>query len=198
MESSLPFGRYWRLHRNRSWYEVLHGHFAFNTELNPNGVPLFMLPMTISVFGCYTVILARCIGSSRSCWTGLIRSWRATPGCGTGAVRSTAVPCRWEKPSPTPAPTTASTTASECGAQRLDLRACTSRVVVLHEFDTLPGSGRRSKRRGVAFATWHPDVLTATTANFIARTSWTSSMAAADQRLERPQLPWTQTVIAAR
>jgi hypothetical protein len=39
------------------WYEVLHGHFAFNTELNPNGVPLFMLPMTISVFGCYSVIL---------------------------------------------------------------------------------------------------------------------------------------------
>lgn len=39
------------------WYEVLHGHFAFNTELNPNGVPLFMLPMTISVFGFYTVIL---------------------------------------------------------------------------------------------------------------------------------------------
>lgn len=39
------------------WYEVLHGHFAFNTELNPNGVPLFMLPMTISVFGLYSVIL---------------------------------------------------------------------------------------------------------------------------------------------
>ena len=39
------------------WYEVLHGHFAFNTALNPNGVPLFMLPMTISVFGCYSVIL---------------------------------------------------------------------------------------------------------------------------------------------
>jgi hypothetical protein len=39
------------------WYEVLHGHFAFNTQLNPNGVPLFMLPMTISVFGCYSVIL---------------------------------------------------------------------------------------------------------------------------------------------
>jgi|GEM_PF-5230237 len=39
------------------WYEVLHGHFAFNTELNPNGVPLFMLPMTISVFGMYSVIL---------------------------------------------------------------------------------------------------------------------------------------------
>ena len=39
------------------WYEVLHGHFAFNTELNPNGVPLFMLPMTISVFGFYSVIL---------------------------------------------------------------------------------------------------------------------------------------------
>lgn len=39
------------------WYEVLHGHFAFNTELNPNGVPLFMLPMTISVFSFYTVIL---------------------------------------------------------------------------------------------------------------------------------------------
>ena len=39
------------------WYEVLHGHFAFNTTLNPNGVPLFMLPMTISVFGFYSVIL---------------------------------------------------------------------------------------------------------------------------------------------
>lgn len=39
------------------WYEVLGGHFAFNTDLNPNGVPLFMLPMTISVFGLYTVIL---------------------------------------------------------------------------------------------------------------------------------------------
>jgi hypothetical protein len=39
------------------WYEVLHGHFAFNTALNPNGVPLFMLPMTISVFSFYTVIL---------------------------------------------------------------------------------------------------------------------------------------------
>ena len=39
------------------WYEVLHGHFAFNTTLNPNGVPLFMLPMTISVFGCYSAIL---------------------------------------------------------------------------------------------------------------------------------------------
>ncbi len=39
------------------WYEVLHGHFAFNTAINPNGVPLFMLPMTISVFGCYSVIL---------------------------------------------------------------------------------------------------------------------------------------------
>jgi hypothetical protein len=39
------------------WYEVLHGHFAFNTEWNPNGVPFFMLPMTIAVFGFYTVIL---------------------------------------------------------------------------------------------------------------------------------------------
>lgn len=39
------------------WYEVLHGHFAFNTALNPNGVPLFMLPMSISVFGLYSVIL---------------------------------------------------------------------------------------------------------------------------------------------
>lgn len=39
------------------WYEVLHGHFAFNTELNPNGVPLFMLPMTISVFGFYSALL---------------------------------------------------------------------------------------------------------------------------------------------
>ncbi len=39
------------------WYEVLHGHFAFNTRLNPNGVPLFFLPMTIAVFGFYTVVL---------------------------------------------------------------------------------------------------------------------------------------------
>ena len=39
------------------WYEVLHGHFAFNTALNPNGVPLFMLPMTVSVFALYSVIL---------------------------------------------------------------------------------------------------------------------------------------------
>ena len=39
------------------WYEVLHGHFAFGTELNPNGVPFFMLPMTISVFGAYATIL---------------------------------------------------------------------------------------------------------------------------------------------
>jgi len=39
------------------WYEVLHGHFAFNTEWNPNGVPFFMLPMTIAVFGAYTTIL---------------------------------------------------------------------------------------------------------------------------------------------
>lgn len=39
------------------WYEVLHGHFAFNTALNPNGVPLFMLPMSISVFGFYSAIL---------------------------------------------------------------------------------------------------------------------------------------------
>jgi len=39
------------------WYEVLHGHFAFNTSLNPNGVPLFFLPMTIAVFGFYTVVL---------------------------------------------------------------------------------------------------------------------------------------------
>lgn len=39
------------------WYEVLHGHFAFNTALNPNGVPLFMLPMSISVFALYSVIL---------------------------------------------------------------------------------------------------------------------------------------------
>jgi len=37
------------------WYEVLHGHFAFNTAINPNGVPLFMLPMTISVAGPVTV-----------------------------------------------------------------------------------------------------------------------------------------------
>jgi len=39
------------------WYEVLHGHFAFNTVLNPNRVPLFMLPMTVAVFGLYTVVL---------------------------------------------------------------------------------------------------------------------------------------------
>lgn len=39
------------------WYEVLHGHFAFNTNVNPNGVPLFMLFMTISVFGFYSVLL---------------------------------------------------------------------------------------------------------------------------------------------
>jgi hypothetical protein len=39
------------------WYEVLHGHFAFGTELNPNGVPLYMLPTTISVFGAYATIL---------------------------------------------------------------------------------------------------------------------------------------------
>jgi len=39
------------------WYEVLHGHFAFNTALNPNGVPLFMLPMSITVFSFYSVIL---------------------------------------------------------------------------------------------------------------------------------------------
>lgn len=39
------------------WYEVLGGHFAFGTEFNPNGVPFFMLPMTISVFGAYATIL---------------------------------------------------------------------------------------------------------------------------------------------
>lgn len=39
------------------WYEVLHGHFAFNTEFNPNGVPFFMLPMTIAVFGAYVTVL---------------------------------------------------------------------------------------------------------------------------------------------
>jgi hypothetical protein len=39
------------------WYEVLHGHFAFNTTLNPNDVPLFMLPVTIATFGFYSVIL---------------------------------------------------------------------------------------------------------------------------------------------
>lgn len=39
------------------WYEVLHGHFAFNTMFNPNGVPFFMLPQTISVFGAYTTVL---------------------------------------------------------------------------------------------------------------------------------------------
>lgn len=39
------------------WYEVLKGHFAFNTEYNPNGVPFFMLPMTIAVFGAYSVVL---------------------------------------------------------------------------------------------------------------------------------------------
>jgi hypothetical protein len=40
-----------------AFYEVLHAHYAFNTELNPNGVPLFMLPMTVGVFSLYTVIL---------------------------------------------------------------------------------------------------------------------------------------------
>jgi len=39
------------------WYEVLHGHFAFNTDLNPNGVPLFMLANTITIFSLYSVIL---------------------------------------------------------------------------------------------------------------------------------------------
>lgn len=39
------------------WYSVLHGHFGFNTHVNPNGVPLFMLIMTVSVFGAYSVIL---------------------------------------------------------------------------------------------------------------------------------------------
>lgn len=39
------------------WYEVLRGHFAFNTEFNPNGVPFFMLPITIAVFGAYATIL---------------------------------------------------------------------------------------------------------------------------------------------
>jgi len=39
------------------WYEVLGGHFAFGTEINPNDVPFFMLPMTISVFGAYATIL---------------------------------------------------------------------------------------------------------------------------------------------
>jgi hypothetical protein len=39
------------------WYEVLKGHFAFNTEFNPNGVPFFMLPMTVAVFAAYSVIL---------------------------------------------------------------------------------------------------------------------------------------------
>jgi hypothetical protein len=40
-----------------AFYEVLSTHYAFNTELNPNGVPLFMLPMTVGVFSLYTVIL---------------------------------------------------------------------------------------------------------------------------------------------
>ena len=39
------------------FYEVLHAHYAFNTDLNPNGVPLFMLPMTVGVFSLYTVVL---------------------------------------------------------------------------------------------------------------------------------------------
>ena len=39
------------------WYSVLHGHFAFNTEFNPNNVPFFMLPMTIAVFGGYATFL---------------------------------------------------------------------------------------------------------------------------------------------
>jgi hypothetical protein len=39
------------------WYEVLHGHFGYNTVINPNGVPLFLLFMTIGVFGFYVPIL---------------------------------------------------------------------------------------------------------------------------------------------
>jgi hypothetical protein len=39
------------------WYEVLHGHFGYNTAINPNGVPLFLLFMTIAVFGFYVPIL---------------------------------------------------------------------------------------------------------------------------------------------
>jgi hypothetical protein len=39
------------------WYDVLRGHFAFNTTFNPNGVPFFMLPTTIANFGAYATIL---------------------------------------------------------------------------------------------------------------------------------------------
>jgi hypothetical protein len=39
------------------WYEVLHGHFGYNTVINPNGVPLFLLFMTIAVFGFYVPVL---------------------------------------------------------------------------------------------------------------------------------------------
>lgn len=39
------------------WYTVLSGHFGFNTAWNFNGVPFFFLPMSIAVFGFYTVIL---------------------------------------------------------------------------------------------------------------------------------------------
>lgn len=56
------------------WYEVLHGHFAFNTEVNPNGVPLFMLFMTISVFAFYSVIL----GSLYRVITGLLSRTNTT------------------------------------------------------------------------------------------------------------------------
>jgi hypothetical protein len=40
------------------WYEVLHGHFGYNTVINPNGVPLFLLFMTIAVFGFYVPVLS--------------------------------------------------------------------------------------------------------------------------------------------
>jgi hypothetical protein len=40
------------------WYEVLHGHFGYNTVINPNGVPLFLLFMTVGVFGFYVAILS--------------------------------------------------------------------------------------------------------------------------------------------
>jgi hypothetical protein len=52
------------------WYSVLHGHFAFNTEFNPNNVPFFMLPMTIAVFGAYATFLGAIF---RICWWGYER-----------------------------------------------------------------------------------------------------------------------------
>src|SRR5882757_5335384 len=47
------------------WYSVLHGHFAYNTDFNPNGAPFFMLPMSIAVFGAYATLLG---GLYRMIW----------------------------------------------------------------------------------------------------------------------------------